>query len=190
MFVVFSGIFPNGVAHRPSVSVHSQTTHESKRRKAMGFNYGREKRKFDKEWERLEAEYAAAGMDEAAIMAMKLYDWKWFCSERVYHNRVQTLPNESYRDEEERSTLFQKFTTLFTHWDDGDVDQSRYGWLSGIENEELFRRLCKLSQDDMELLTLLMVDGYRQVDIARIKGCSRNVISKRLKKIKKILLEG
>lgn len=53
----------------------------------MGFNYGREKRKFDKEWERLEAEYAAAGMDEAAIMAMKLYDWKWFCSERVYHNR-------------------------------------------------------------------------------------------------------
>ena len=54
----------------------------------------------------------------------------------------------------------------------------------------LFRRLCKLSQDDLELLTLLMVDGYRQVDIARIKGCSRNVISKRLKKIKKILLEG
>ena len=28
----------------------------------MGFNYGREKRKFDKEWERLEAEYTAAGM--------------------------------------------------------------------------------------------------------------------------------
>ena len=34
---------------------------------SMGFNYGREKRKFDKEWERLEAEYTAAGMPRNAI---------------------------------------------------------------------------------------------------------------------------
>ena len=35
----------------------------------MGFNYGREKRKFDKEWERLEAEYTAAGMPRNAIIS-------------------------------------------------------------------------------------------------------------------------
>ena len=39
----------------------------------MGFNYGREKRKFDQEWKRLQAEYDAAGMDEISIQKMKQY---------------------------------------------------------------------------------------------------------------------
>ena len=36
----------------------------------MGFNYGLEKKRFDKEWEKLRKEYRAAGMDEAAIEAI------------------------------------------------------------------------------------------------------------------------
>lgn len=59
-----------------------------------------------------------------------------------------------------------------------------------MEDEKLFHRLCKLSSEDLELLTLLFVDGYRQTDIAAMWGCSRNVIYKRLKKIKKILQQG
>lgn len=39
----------------------------------MSFHYGREKRLFDKKWARLE-EYAAAGMDSAAILEIKVYD--------------------------------------------------------------------------------------------------------------------
>ena len=83
----------------------------------MSFNYGREKRKFDQEWERLSAEYAAAGMDEAAIMAMKQYDWQWFCSQRVYNDRAQPLPSECSQDENGKHTLFQKFDTLSTRLD-------------------------------------------------------------------------
>lgn len=33
-----------------------------------------------------------------------------------------------------------------------------------MENEQLLLRLKKLSKKDLELLTLLFVDGYRQID--------------------------
>lgn len=39
-------------------------------------------------------------------------------------------------------------------WDTGDVDSQRFGWLSSLEDELLYRRLCKLPEDDLELLTL------------------------------------
>ena len=110
----------------------------------MGFHYGYEKRKFDAEWTRLEQEYRAAGMDDRQIAAMKEYDWTWFCSQRTYQNRVQALPSEQCEDESEQSCLFRKFESLSCTWDTGDVDSRRFGWLSSLENELLYRRLCKL----------------------------------------------
>ena len=48
-------------------------------------------------------------------------------------------------------------------------------------------RLKKLSKKDLELLTLLFVDGYRQIDVARLWHCSRSAVAQRFKKIKKFL---
>ena len=48
----------------------------------MKFNYGLEKKKFDEIWNRLEKEYAAAGMSQYAIDEMKTYDWNVFKKER------------------------------------------------------------------------------------------------------------
>ena len=156
----------------------------------MGFNYGREKRKFDKEWERLEAEYLAAGMAAEEIQTMKDFDWQWFCSERTYYNHVQTLPTGDF--DRDSDTLFKKAQpeTMTTQWDTGDIDHTRFGWLSAVEDAELYRKLCTLSDKDLELLTLLFVDGFHQAEIARKMNCSRNSVHKRLKKIKKILAKG
>lgn len=55
----------------------------------MGFNYAREKRKFDKEWEQLHQEYAAAGMSEAAIAQMKAFDWGCFL---LFSNSADLYP--------------------------------------------------------------------------------------------------
>lgn len=144
----------------------------------MSFNYGREKRKFDQEWERLQAEYEAAGMDEASIQEMKQYDWRWFCSQRVYNDRARPFPSECSQE---------TAGGLAAHVHAGDSFQSRYGWILDMEDEGLSQRLQKLGPEDLELLTLLAVDGYRQADVARILGCSRSAISQRLKKIKKLL---
>ena len=81
----------------------------------------------------------------------------WFCSQRIFGNRTQALPSEQYEDESEQSRLFQKFDSLSSRWDVGDIDHTRYGWMSAVEDEKLFHRLCKLSSEDLELLTLLFV---------------------------------
>lgn len=156
----------------------------------MGFNYGREKRKFDQEWERLQAEYEAAGMDEASIQEMKQYDWKWFCSQRVYNDRARPLPSECFQEAAGASAPLQKYDGFSVRVHAGDSFQSRYGWILDVEDEGLSQRLQKLAPEDLELLTLLVVDGYRQADIARMNGCSRNAVYKKLKKIKKLLQSG
>lgn len=155
----------------------------------MGFNYAREKRKFDKEWEQLHQEYAAAGMSEAAITQMKAFDWGWFCSRRVYADHVQALPEESSYNEDGRSTLFRKFAALSVAFEQGQAS-GRYAWVETIEDERLYRQLHTLSAADLELITLIAIEGYRQSDVARMWGCSQVAIHKRMKKIKKILARG
>lgn len=152
----------------------------------MGFYYATEKKKFDKEWEQMELEYRSVGMSDEQIASMKEYDWKWFCSQRVFLNHTQALPSE----QDENYSLFKKFQSLSYEWDTGDVDCNRYGWLSAIEDENLLKQLLKLSSDDLELLTLIFIEGYRQTDIAKMRKCSRNAIYKQLKKIKNILQNG
>jgi len=154
----------------------------------MGFNYGREKRRFDKEWEQLQKEYAAAGMEEADIARMKEFDWEWFRSRRTYETHNQALPDEGDMDYE-RTVLFRKFQELSADFEQQEFSD-RYAWLQEIEDEKLYQRLCRLGEKDLELLTLLVIDGYRQVDIARLWGCMRSTVTKRLNRIKKVLAEG
>lgn len=155
----------------------------------MGFRYFCEKRKFELEWEKLEKEYAAAGMEETAISLMKIFDWQWFCSRRVYDNHIQDFPNESMSDETVNSTLLQKFTALSVTFDLEDLN-GRYDWIETIGDRKLYQNLCSLTHADLELLTLIVMDGYTQAEIARLYGCSRNAIYKRMRKIKKILQRG
>ena len=149
----------------------------------MGFNYGYEKKKFDSRWKRLEVEYCDAGMSEEQIAAMKEYDWAWFCSQRVFQNHTQPIPCEQYDEVCGQSQLFRKFASLSYQWDVDKIDQTRYGWLASVENEQLLLRLKKLSKKDLELLTLLFVDGYLQIDVARLWHCSRSAVAQRFKKI-------
>jgi hypothetical protein len=61
----------------------------------MGFNYTREKRRFDAEWRKRAEQYGNAGMDAGSIQAMRDYDWVQFCRRRTYENSVQSLPSEA-----------------------------------------------------------------------------------------------
>lgn len=87
-------------------------------------------------------------------------------------------------------TRLRRNYRLLDAFDAGDVDHTRFGWLSALEDETLYNKLRALSDKDLELLTLLCVDGFQQADIARRMNCSRNAVHKRLKKIKKILKKG
>lgn len=151
----------------------------------MGFNYGREKRRFDKEWEQLQKEYAAAGMKEADIVWMKKFDWEWFCSRRSYENHNQALPDETDM-EDGRTILFRKFPELSAEFEHQELS-GRYAWLQKIEDEKLYQHLCQLGEKDLELLTLVVMEGHTQVEVAKLWGRSESAISQRMKKIKKFL---
>lgn len=151
----------------------------------MGFNYGREKRRFDKEWEQLQKEYAAAGMEEADITLMKEFDWEWFCSRRTYENHNQALPDEE-DIEAGRTLLFQKFPELSADFEQQEFTD-RYAWLQEIEDEKLYQRLCRLGEKDLELLTLMVVEGYTQAEVAKLWRYSRSAITQKVKKIQKYL---
>lgn len=55
-------------------------------------------------------------MNAEDIQAIQNYDWQGFCSQRIYENHIQHLP-DCYIDEDDetsRSNLFKKFLSLPT----------------------------------------------------------------------------
>ena len=149
----------------------------------MGFYYASEKRKFDREWERLTKEYAEAGMSESDIAQMRAFDWDWFRSRRVYAQHNQQFPDMERMEENGYSVLVHCFTEIPDMLADTDYN----GWLDTISDEKLHKRLCSLKKTDLELLTLIVMYGYSQVEVAQKLGCAQSTICHRLQRIKRIL---
>lgn len=154
----------------------------------MSFNYASEKRKFERLWARLEREYSEAGMDEKDIEEMRRCDWEVFKQERIYRTRVQEMPCESPQEDEDNSTLFKKFEAMSVL--PSFEMNGRLEWVENIGDEALAKRLKSLPEADIELLTMYVFEFLTQTEIAGIYGISQKNISKKLKRIKKILREG
>ena len=154
----------------------------------MGFNYSQEKLRFDAEWRKLAEEYRAAGFDETGIQAMHEYDMEQFRKRRTYENHTQELPSENFdeADDDSCSTLFQKFGSLSTEFDESAFT-GRYDWIDVIDDPVLARKLAALNDADKELLTLIAFDGYKQAEIAVMQSCGHSVISRKLTRIKKLI---
>lgn len=150
----------------------------------MSFNYGKEKRKFEKQWAEKAAWYGSCGMDAAAIAEMHEYDWNWFCKERIYANRTQSLPKE-FIDDDEESSLFLKYASLSVSFSEEDL-LSRYSWMQAIDDCRLSKMLSRVPDGDKELLTLIVIYELSQEEIASLYGVSQQAISKQMSRIKKI----
>jgi DNA-directed RNA polymerase specialized sigma24 family protein len=87
------------------------------------------------------------------------------------------------------SGLFKKFDSLKVTFSEDDFT-GRYSWVETIEDQELCASLKVLSANDLELITLMVIDDYSQSDIAKKDGCARNTVNKKLARIKKLLREG
>lgn len=154
----------------------------------MGFNYAKEKKKFDEEWKKLRTEYEQAGMSQLVICEIYDYDWREFCSRRVYSDHNQQLPDTYFEIEpgHKCSSLYRRYPALSMTFDETDFE-GRYAWIDSIDNPQIAGKLKKLSQQDLEILTLLAIEGYSQRELAAQMGCSQNAISKRVKKIRALL---
>ena len=90
-------------------------------------------------------------------------------------------------DDEEKLSIFDKFKDVLTTSIEESGNKSRYWWVEEIENPNLVRSIRSLSTEQLELLTLVVIDGYGQVEIAELMKVSQSAISQRLATIKKIL---
>ena len=150
----------------------------------MGFNYGLEKKNFDRQWAMLRKQYEDAGMSIEAIQAMYEYDWSVFNAARSYQNHTQEITAPSFEQgEESYSPLMNKYQEAVSVTDTYRETKSRFAWIGEIKNERLLAALENLSEDDLKLLTLYAYEGYNESEISKVFNVSQPAIHKRIIKI-------
>ena len=150
----------------------------------MGFNYGLEKKNFDRQWAMLRKQYEDAGMSIEAIQAMYEYDLSVFNAARSYQNHTQEITAPSFEQSEESySPLMNKYQEAISVTEHYRETKSRFTWIGEIENERLLSALENLSDADLELITLYAYEEYDTVEISKVFGTTKQNISKKIRRI-------
>ena len=150
----------------------------------MNYNSGNARRNFYAKWDKLREEYQAAGMKEDAIQKMYEYDLAVFNDDRAHHRYDVEIPNAE--DSENRND-YVEYVRATTVTDTYHETKTRFAWVGEVQNERLQSGLEKLSDDDLELLTLYVYEGYNTVELSKVYGIAQQNISKRILKITKFL---
>lgn len=95
----------------------------------MEFNYGLERKRFEREWNKLRQQYRKAGMDEEAIAEMYAFDLELFNDERAIAKWEQPFTSDSDESNNDESTLFQKFIDALSYSDTYHLERTPIpGW--------------------------------------------------------------
>lgn len=137
----------------------------------MAYNYAKEKRKFDAEWKRKALWYRKEGMSEEDIEAMHCFDLAQFNRDRAYESRRRPLETAC------GSCYIQA----------PEADTGRYSWIDEVSDPQLADRLLELSEADLELLTLIAIEGRTRQEVSEMLSCSHQNISRHIARIRKIL---
>ena len=155
----------------------------------MRFHYWLEKKKFEEDWEQKRIEYAAAGMPGADIQRMYEFDWALFRQERIYQTRNYPLEPaylQKRTDASDKSRWLLRYSNALSQTNLHDADD-----LSTIpnqtENPKMLSLFQQMDHTDIRLLYLLL-DGYKQAESALRLGISQQAVSKRIIKMKKLLM--
>ena len=152
----------------------------------MTFNYGAEKRKFEKVWAKLAKTYAEAGMEPEAIKAMREFDWKIFKSERneALHTQEFAIPESANEEMDDcESPLYEKFLEQLSSEYDTFGSHSRYWWLEELTTPCLTIGVPALTVEDKELLTLYIVDEWTVREIAEIQEKTKSSVERHLQRV-------
>ncbi len=148
----------------------------------MSWNNGKERKLFEKRQAILAEQYRSAGMTEEQIQQMYEFDLAVFRSERVFYTHTQAL--EINFDDEDTADV----SNFLLEYQSENLRNysNRFWWVD--ELERLYSVVKKMSDEEKELITLYVFDGYTQREIADRLHCSQMAISKRLRKIKRAFL--
>lgn len=152
----------------------------------MSFNYAAERNRFDANWNKLRQEYATAGMEAWKIEEMYRFDLAQFNADRAYEKRrcdLDLLHEETDDTSEFETPMLKQFFEQFTTEYDACGVHNRHWWLEELEDPRLVSALPKLTAEDVELLTLVIAEGYTQKECAVKLEISQCAINKRIARI-------
>ena len=153
----------------------------------MAWNNGKETKIFEAQQKRLRVMYLANGMTEEQIEALYQFDLKEFNARRRESEHTQRLDFDSieFDDKETDNPLFEKFLEVLSVTDEY-MSEDRFGWVEEIADSKILKAVKTLSEEQLELVTMLAFDDMNQTEIAEVLGLSQQSISKKIKKIKEI----
>jgi len=157
----------------------------------MTINYGHEYRKFAREQKEQREFFRSVGMSEEAIAEIEAFDKEEFLRTLAYKRNTQPLEtlNAFDKNDESNSPLYDKFSYELTVTIDNYKPQTRYGWIDEIENPLLLEAIRELTQEQIEIITMLVFDECEQDEIAKKLGINQSSVSRRIATIKKIFKE-
>ena len=129
-------------------------------------------------------------MTEEQISAINDFDYEQFKAERIYKMHTQPLDvsvfYESDSDESDNA-LLKKFGDQISVTIEDEGGFSRYWWIEQLDTPELAGAIKALSQEDIEILTMIAFDGLTQSETGKLLGLKQQTIAKRMARIKKYL---
>jgi len=152
----------------------------------MNFNYGYERRVFDKEQAKLRKLYLAAGMSEEAIREMYAFDKAYFNLRRkeiLHEAEPQEMITSDADTGEIRRMDMDDFPARETNT---EYSLENYSWIEAIQNKQLHEALTSMPDDYIEIITLMM-EGHSQTDIGNSRGLTRKAINNKVARIRAIL---
>lgn len=154
----------------------------------MGFNYGYNRSRMEQEFLQMKQICEAEGMPEDKIEAIHRLLLDEVNSNRAFYRYNQPYDSFQFQDgnemeEEGRSPLLDKFLEQLSVTQGQICEWGRKDWLEDIDTPELIEWLKAQSEQDIEFLTLLIIDEFKQSEIAQIWNCSSATVSKHKKRI-------
>ena len=150
----------------------------------MSYNSGNARRIFYTKWNNLREEYRAAGMEEDAIQKLYEYDLAVFNNDCAHHRYDVEIPTA---DDSENQSDYVEYERATTVTDTYHETKTRFAWVGEIKNERLQAGLEKLSDEELQLITLYFYEEYSTVELSKVYGIAHQNISKRIIKITNFL---
>ena len=104
----------------------------------------------------------------------------------IHKQEFRAAEFEEGRSHCDKSPLFKKFLVKISCWDDYAANTST-GWIEEISDEQLAKRLKELPEQDLELLTQIVIQGFTQSDLERMGYGKQYSLSRKISRIKKFL---
>lgn len=156
-----------------------------------GYVYASERYKMEQEFEKIAATCRVAGMSESKVEEIHRMMLDEINNNRKFFTHTLSYDGLQFSDgdkaEEGISPLIKYFLKEFSTMQAEICDWGRYDWIEDIETPELITWIKSLSEDEIYLLTLMVVDDMRQTNIAKLLGKHDSAISRKVKSLRKSL---